>query len=140
MTYLLDTNVLSEFRKAPSDRIDARVKAWTVNVPQSSLFVSVVSILEIETGILRIERHDRSQGSLLRTWLDDYLLPTFAGRVLAFDLAAAKQCAAFQVPDPRSDRDAMIAATAQIHKMTVVTRNVADFEPTGVAVFNPWDY
>jgi len=136
--YLLDTNVVSELRKAKSGKINRHVKAWAKSVSTATLFLSAISILELEIGILLVERRDRSQGALLRAWMEGHVLPTFSNRILAVDTAVAQRCAARQVPDPRSDRDALIAATAFVHGMTVVTRNVDDFEPTGVAVLNPW--
>jgi toxin FitB len=136
--YLLDTNVISELRKANTGKADPQVVAWASGVSPASLFVSAISVLELETGILQVERRDAVQGKMLRQWLETQVLPTFAERVLAVDTAVARQCARLHVPDPRSDRDALIAATAMAHGMTVVTRNVADFEPTGCALLNPW--
>ena len=136
--FLLDTNVVSELRKSKSGLVDKHVKAWEAGIPAVSQFVSVITILELETGILRMARRDPAQGAVLRSWFDHAVLPAFAGRILAVDTAVAQRCAALHVPDPRSDRDAMIAATALVHGMTVVTRNLADFEPTGVAVIDPW--
>lgn len=136
--YLLDTNVISELRKAKTGKIDRRVKAWAKGVVPSALFLSSISILELEIGILLVERRDRSQGMHLRAWMEEHVLPTFADRILAVDTAVARNCAALHVPNPRSDRDALIAATAFVHGMTVVTRNVDDFEPTGVPILNPW--
>lgn len=136
--FLLDTNVVSELRKSKSGLVDKHVKAWEAGIPAASQFVSVITILELETGILRMERRDQAQGAILRAWFDHAVLPAFAGRILAVDTPVAQRCAALHVPDPRSDRDAMIAATALVHGMTVVTRNVADFETTGVAVLDPW--
>lgn len=136
--FLLDTNVVSELRKAKAGKADRNVTAWAAGVAPGSLFLSAVVILELETGVLLVERRDPVQGALLRAWLDNHVVPAFADRVLAIDALVARRCAQLQVPTPRSDRDALIAATALIHGMTVVTRNVADFEPTGVAVLNPW--
>lgn len=136
--YLLDTNVVSELRKAKSSRADQNVVAWARGVSADLLFVSAITILELETGVLLVQRRDPAQGALLRTWLDEQVLPAFSGRVLAVDTAVARRCAALHVPDPRSERDALIAATALVHHMAVVTRNVADFETTGVALINPW--
>jgi predicted nucleic acid-binding protein len=136
--YLLDTNVVSELRKAKSGKADKNVKAWADSVSVTSLFLSSITILELETGILLIERRDSIQGALLRTWLDSHVLPAFSGRILSVDVVVAQRCAKLHVPDPRADRDSLIAATALVHGMTVVTRNVADFEPTGVEIFNPW--
>ena len=136
--FVLDTNVVSELRKAKAGKADGNVAAWAANVPASSLFLSAITILELETGVLQVERRDPTQGAMLRAWLDDHVLPAFAGRVLPVDTAVAQCCASLHVPDPRSDRDALIAATALVHGMTVVTRNLADFELTGVRLINPW--
>lgn len=136
--YLLDTNVVSELRKAKSGKADKNVKAWAESVSVTSLFLSSITILELETGILLIERRDSIQGATLRTWLDSHVLPAFSGRILPVDVVVAQRCAKLHVPDLRADRDSLIAATALVHGMTVVTRNVADFEPTGVEIFNPW--
>ena len=136
--YLLDTNVVSELRKAKTGKANKNVKAWADSVSATSLFLSSITILELETGILLIERRDPTQGAMLRAWLDGHVLPAFSGRILVVDVAVAQRCAKLHVPDPRAHRDALIAATALVHGMTVVTRNVADFESTGVEIFNPW--
>jgi toxin FitB len=134
--YILDTNVVSELRKGQKSHPSVRI--WAHTMPAASLYLSVISILELQIGILLIEHRDRKQGGILRAWMEGHVLPAFEGRVLAIDTAVAQRCAALHVPDPRSDRDALIAATALIHGMTVVTRNVSHFQPMGVAVFNPW--
>jgi len=85
-----------------------------------------------------MERKDATQGAALRTWIDQQILPRFEGRIFAVDVAIAQCCARLHVPDPRSERDALIAATALVHGMTVATRNVADFAPTKVRTINPW--
>jgi toxin FitB len=136
--YLLDTNVVSELRKGKTGKVNRNVSAWAKGVSPPTLFLSAISILELEIGILLIERRDRAQAAILRSWLEDHVLPAFDGRILAVDTAVARKCAALHVPTPRSDRDSLIAATAIVHGMTVVTRNVSDFEPTGVTVINPW--
>jgi predicted nucleic acid-binding protein len=107
-------------------------------VQASSLFLSAITILELETGVLLLERRDPAQGAILRTWLDGYVLPAFAGRVLAVDMVVAQCCARLHVPDPCAERDALIAATALVHGMTVATRNLTDFASTRVPVLNPW--
>jgi predicted nucleic acid-binding protein len=134
--YLLDTNVVSELRK--NHRAAPSVMRWARPIPASSLYLSSITVLELETGILRLERHDSAQSKLLRTWLEHHVLPAFAGRILPIDAAVASKCARLHVPDPRSEYDALIAATALVHGMTVVTRNTADFAGSGVAVINPW--
>jgi toxin FitB len=136
--WLLDTNVVSELRKALTGRADPNVVAWAQSVPPASLFLSVITLQELELGALQVERRDAAQGRVLRTWLEDQVFPAFAGRVLVIDTAVALRCAQLHVPDPRSEADALIAATALVHGMTVVTRNIADFAPTGVALLNPW--
>lgn len=136
--FVLDTNIVSELRKAKAGKADPGVVAWAARVPAGDLFVSVVTILELETGVLLVQRRDPAQGAALRAWLDEQVLPAFAGRILPVDTAVARRCAALHVPDPRSERDALIAATAMVHDMRVVTRNAADFAATGVPLLNPW--
>jgi hypothetical protein len=135
--YLLDTNVVSELRKAK--KAHQNVRKWAQPLPASSFYLSAISVLELEIGILLIERRDQEQGTILRAWMDRHVLPTFSGRILAIDTAVAQRCAMLHVPNPRSDRDALIAATALVHGLTVATRNVADFERMGVGVLNPWE-
>jgi predicted nucleic acid-binding protein len=134
--FLLDTNVLSELRRL--DQTNASVAAWADSVHADDLFLSVITVLEIETGTLLIQRRDPLQGRMFRTWIDSKVLPSFAGRILPVDTAVAQRCARLHVPDPKAERDALIAATALVHSLTVVTRNVADFEPMGVVLLNPW--
>ena len=136
--FLLDTNVISELRKAGDGKADTNVVAWLSSVDAASFYLSAVTIMEIELGILRVERRDPAQGARLRAWMDQHILPEFADRTLPVDTAVALRCAPLHVPDPRPERDAFIAATALVHGMTVVTRNVADFAPTGVPLLNPW--
>ena len=137
--FVLDTNVVSELRRAKAGKANKNVTAWAAKVPAGGLFLSAITVLELELGVLLVERRDPAQGAVLRVWLDSHVLPAFTGRVLAVDIAVAQRCARLHVPDPRADRDALIAATAMVHGMTVVTRNVADFEPTGVSILNPWN-
>ncbi len=136
--FLLDTNVLSELRKLGDGRADARVTAWVSEREAISFYLSALTLMELEIGILRMERRDALQGERLRTWMDRHVLPEFLERTLPVDSAVALKCAKLHVPDPRSERDALIAATAIVHGMTVVTGNVADFENTAVKVINPW--
>jgi predicted nucleic acid-binding protein len=139
MMFVLDTNVVSELRKVRFGKADANVAAWAQGVDAAALFVSAITILELELGVLLIERKDAVQGAMLRAWLDLQVLPEFAGRTLPVDGAVAQRCARLHVPDKRGERDALIAATALVHGMTLVTRNLADFRPTGVNLLNPWD-
>jgi len=134
--YLLDTNVVSELRKA--HKADRKVREWARAQPAATLYLSVVSLLEIEIGILLIERRDAAQGAVLRSWLEGQVLPAFSDRILAIDAAVARRCAAFHVPNRRSERDALIAATALVHNLSVVTRNTDDFKSMAVSVIDPW--
>jgi hypothetical protein len=136
--FLLDTNVVSELRKIRLGKADARVAHWADSVDATDLYLSVITIQELEIGVLLAERRDPSQGAVFRAWMNAHVLPAFSGRILVVDTAVAQRSARLHVPDPRSVRDALIAATALVHGMTVVTRNLADFEPTGVSILNPW--
>ncbi len=138
--FLIDTNVISEMRKGQSGKIDKRVAAWARSAQPAASFISAITVLELEIGVLRLERRDPAQGAILRIWLDRSVMPSFAGRVLAIDAPVAREGARLQVPDLCAERDVLIAATAIVHGMTVVTRNERDFAPTGVALLNPWNY
>lgn len=137
--YLLDTNVVAELRKAKAGKANDHVAAWAASVAPATLFLSTITVLELELGVLLMERRDPRQGAVLRAWIDGHVLPAFADRILAIDTAVARRCAQLHVPAPKPERDAFIAATALVHGMTVVTRNVGDFGPTGVATLNPWE-
>lgn len=139
MMYLLDTNVVSELRKASTGKTNPNVVAWAKGVNASHLFVSVITIMELELGILAIERKDDIQGGMLRAWFEQQVLPEFVERTLPVDTSIALRCAKLHIPDKRGERDAMIAATALVHGMIVVTRNVSDFSGTGVSIVNPWE-
>ena len=134
--FVLDTNVISELRHGkPNQSPD--VRAWAAAQPTSKLYLSAITILELEIGIQALERRTPPQGSALRAWLTG-VRAAFAGHILPFTDNTATVCASLHVPDPRSERDAMIAATAIEHRFTVVTRNVQDFANTGVTLVNPW--
>ncbi|HEY4172175.1 MAG TPA: type II toxin-antitoxin system VapC family toxin [Rhodopila sp.] len=135
---LLDTNVVSELRKVRSGRADPTVARWSETLDTADLFVSAITIFEIEIGVLLAERRDPLQGAVFREWLENHVLPAFDGRILPVDTAVARRAAKLHVPDPLPINDAFIAATALVHGMTVVTRNLADFASTGVPSFNPW--
>ncbi len=137
--FILDTNVVSELRKIRSGKADPHVEQWADRVDAGRLHLSAITILELEIGIVQLERKDPRQGAVMRAWLDTRVLPEFNGRILPVDTAVAQRCARLHVPDPRAERDALIAATALIHGMTVVTRNLIDFEATGVPLLNPWE-
>ena len=136
--YVLDTNVVSELRKVRAGKADMHVASWSAGVDASLLYVSAITVMELEIGILLIERRDPPQGALLRTWMNHHVLPEFVDRVLPIDSAVALRCARLHVPDRCSERDALIAATALVHGMTLVTRNTTDFAATGVDLLNPW--
>ncbi len=114
------------------------MKNWVSRHEASDMAISVVTVLEIEVGILRRERTDLEQARILRRWFEDRVLTGFSGRILAVDLEAARRAAPLHVPSPAPGHDALIAATALAHGLTVVTRNVSDFERTGVEVLDPW--
>lgn len=138
MTYLLDTNVISEIRK-PRDRASEAVREWIATKPDHDFYLSTVTVFELQLGIARIERRDQTHHARLLAWLEDDVLTFFASRILPVDVSVARRAARLHVPDPRPERDALIAATALVHGLTVVTRNAADFKPLGVALVNPWE-
>jgi predicted nucleic acid-binding protein len=138
--YLVDTNVVSELRKKNYGKAEPAVVAWGNTAVPETLFLSVISILELEHGMLLMTRRDPRQGRALQTWLTNDVMPSFSGRILNIDTAVARRCAALHVQDPRPERDAMIAATALVHGMTIVTRNEKGFALPGVKVFNPWGF
>jgi predicted nucleic acid-binding protein len=137
--FVLDTNVVSELRKVRLGWADANVAAWADSVKASDLYLSAITLQELEIGVLLAEHRDPVQGAVFRTWLNSHVLPAFEGRILPVDTAVALRSAKLHVPNPRPFRDGLIAATALVHGMTVVTRNLADFEGTSVAMLNPWE-
>lgn len=138
MKYLLDTNVVSELRKVGDGKADPNVTAWISAQDARDLYISAVTILELERGILGIQRRDVTQGSRLRVWMDSRVRPEFSERILPIDDAIATRCAHLRVPDRRNEADAIIAATALVHGLVVVTRNIQDFQTTGVVLVDPW--
>jgi len=140
LMYILDTNVISEIRKIRVGKADPCVVKWADSVNAADLYISAIVLHELEIGVLLAEQRDPSQGAILRTWLDNHVLPAFSGRILPVDAAVAIKSAGLHVPNPRPVRDGLIAATALVHGMTVVTRNINDFLPCGVALVNPWQY
>jgi len=138
--YLLDTNVISELRRKEHGKSHPNVVRWEESVPKNELYLSVISIYEIELGARRIERRDPLQGALFLLWLEKRVLPSFRGHILTLDQSSARRAGLLHVPNPRPERDAFIAATAIEHGMTVVSRNTSDFIPTGVKTLNPWEF
>lgn len=136
--FLLDTNVISELRKVRAGKADRNVALWSREVPGASLYLSAIVVQELEIGTLQMERKDPVQGAVLRSWLDEHVLPLFRNRILPVDTNVARKSAALHVPDPRPYRDSLIAATALAYGMTLVTRNTADFVEAGVPLLNPW--
>ena len=137
MRYLLDTNVVSALRVRGRE---PQVQAWAAPIPVADQFVTALTITEIERGVVAKERTDPAQGAILRQWLEEHVLPAFAGRVLPFDLPAARILATYPVPDPAPLDDALIAGIAQSAGMTIATRNTRHFEPLGVSIVNPWSH
>ena len=137
--FLLDTNVISELRKVRLGRADRNVAQWADSVDAIDLYLSAITIQELELGVLLVERREPTQGAIFRTWLENHVLPAFSGRILPVDIAVAQRCALLHVPDPRPAMDSLIAATALVHGLTLVTRNVADFQSSGVVMLNPWE-
>lgn len=136
--YIFDTNVVSEMRKLRTGKANPGVIAFVNSLAASTTFLTATIVLELERGVLSVESRDVRQGAFLRKWLDQKIMPAFRDRVLPFDSAIARRCAHLHVPDRRPEGDAMIAATALVHNMIVVTRNVADFAPLQVRTLNPW--
>lgn len=138
--FVLDTDVVSELRKVAAGKGHRQVAAWSEQVAPGETFLASIAIHELELGILLLERKDKRRGAILRAWIDTRVLTEFEGRILPIDVAVARRCAKLHVPDPRPMRYALIAATALVHSMAVVTRNVRDFEPMGVEILNPWEW
>ncbi len=137
--YLLDTNVISETRKVNTGRANSGVAHWTAKISEQDMFVSVITLMEIEQGILQLKRKDTAQAGLLRNWFENIVKPSFDNRILDIDRHVALLCASLHVPDKRSANDALIASTAIIHDLTLVTRNTVDFVNMPVRLLNPFD-
>lgn len=136
--YLLDTGVVAELRHSGPAGADRNVIAWAAAQPPSTLFLSAISVLELETGVLSLMRQDGGQGAALRSWLNDQVLKAFAGRILPVDIAVAQRCARLRVSLAQPERTCLLASTALVHGLALVTPDAADFAGTGVAVVNPW--
>ncbi|MDR3516557.1 MAG: type II toxin-antitoxin system VapC family toxin [Azospirillaceae bacterium] len=135
--YLLDTNVVSVLRRP--DTAPAPVVSWAAGIEVAEMYLSAMTLYELELGVQRIERRDQVQGEMLRTWLTRSVRTQFRDRILPIDDTVAARCASLQVPDPRPERDSFIGATALVHRLVLVTRNVKDFASMGVELLNPWD-
>jgi predicted nucleic acid-binding protein len=135
---LLDTNVVSELRKVALGKASANVQRWASKTNADSMYLSVVTIHELEIGICRLQRRNDFSSNTLRQWLENYVLKAFSGRILPIDTTVAQRSAALHLPQTRPWADAFIAATALVHDMIVITRNTRDFHPMGVAVINPF--
>ncbi len=136
--FLIGTNVVYELRKVGDDRANANVTTWVSKHDASRFYISAITLMEIEIGVLRIERRDVEQGNRLWHWMERHLMPEFRHRTLSVDVKVALKCAQLHVPYTRSERDALIAATAIVDGMTVVTRNTVESAAIGVAIINPW--
>ena len=139
MKFLLDTNIVSELRK-PAERRSEQFNDWAEGLTPSDTALSVITVLELRAGIESKRRNDPKQAEVLGAWLEKSVLPAYAGRVLDVDQPVADVAARLHVPDRKPAHDALIAATAQAHGLTLVTRNVVDFEPMGVPFVNPWEH
>jgi len=135
LSYLLDTNVVSEARRRGGN---ANVKAWLKSVPGRELYLSVLVLGEIRQGIERLERRDPEQASGYEAWLIE-LRQRFSGHVLDLTIEVAEEWGRMNVPDPISTIDGLLAATAKVHGFTLATRNTADVERTGVPLLNPFE-
>ena len=129
--FLLDTPVILELRKGKSAQIDAGVASWAAGTPRQQLFISALSLLELEANLAK------TGSAALRSWLDDQVMTAFDGRILPVDAAVARKRSAVALTD---NRDALLAATALVHGLTLVTRNVTSFRASRLKLFNPWGY
>jgi hypothetical protein len=137
--FLLDTNIISESRKLGTSRINPRVARWFDAVDAETSFISAMTLFELERGVQQMERRDAKQGAMLRGWLTEQIMPVYENRTLPMTASVAQICAGLHILDPKSERDAWIAATAMEAGLTLVTRNVDDFAGMGVGLFNPFD-
>lgn len=135
--YLLDTGVVSELRKAKAGRTDPGLASWATGVPAQSLFLSALTLLELESAAARLEGRDKIAGGALRAWIDGQVMAAFEGRILPVDAAVVRRRGQLPYQD---SRDGLIAATALEHGLALVTRNTAAFKAGRVKVFNPWGY
>lgn len=137
--FLLDTNIISELRKATAGKANSGVVEWAREVPPAVNFLSVISLHEIAYGVLLAEHSDTRKGAILRNWMEEDVKPNFADRVIPIDETVATAAASFHIPDRAPLADSLIAATALVHGLTVVTRDHRGFSRfTDVEVLDPW--
>lgn len=137
--YLLDTNIVSEGRKLGTPRVDPRAARWFARIDVETTFLSAMTLFELERGVQQLERRDATQGLMLRRWLGDQVMASYEGRILPLSGAVALVCAGLHIRDPKSERDAWIAATAIDAGLSLVTRNVGDFAKMGAKLINPFE-
>jgi len=137
--YLLDTNIISELKKLDSGKIHPQVQRWAYSINLMQTKISVVSIIEIRTGILSLARKGQAQAASLDNWFTNRLLPAYRTRTLSVDTEVALICAQLHIPAKRPINDAYIAATAIAHNLTPVTRNVRDFQGLPLMLENPFE-
>jgi predicted nucleic acid-binding protein len=135
--FLLDTEIVSEIGKAKAGRTDPGLAAWAGGTGRDSLFISALTLLELENGATRLEKRDRGAGQAVRAWIGDQVMKSFDSRILPVDAAVVRRRAQLPYAD---SRDGLLAATALEHGLTLVTRNVAAFKAGRVKLFNPWGY
>ena len=136
MRFLLDTNLISELRNRP--RANAGVQRWAAELDPADAAISVITLMELQSGAYRVSRRDPAFAAELTRWIAETVRPQYFGRILAIDEDVALKCAALMHPRTLPFKDSLIGATALVHGMTIATRNVRDFSPMGVSLFNPW--
>lgn len=134
--FIVDTNIVSDLRKP--NKAAPELVAWAEAQDPAKVYISAISIFELELGIRRKAHTDAVQGKVLMDWFEGIVLPFYQGRTLPVCFDTVRACAPLHVPNKRPERDAFIAATALFHQMTVVTRNEKDFVGMNCALLNPW--
>ncbi|WAC47952.1 PIN domain-containing protein [Asticcacaulis sp. SL142] len=135
--YLLDTHIILELRKAKSGQTDKGLTTWAGSVARQNLFMSALSLIELETHVTQLTTRDKLAGAALRGWLDHQVMTAFDGHILSVDAAVAKKRAHLAISD---SRDALMAATASVHGLVLVTRNAAAYKASRIKTFNPWGF